>query len=54
MAMPLENVLTYEFLESLRDFWFGHFESKDSFVLPKMDEMMRWFKGGKELDDICV
>lgn len=50
----LKEVLTYELLDGVTEFWFEHFESQDSFVLPQLKEQMRWFMGGKELDDICV
>lgn len=50
----LDKMLTYEFLDGLREFWFEHFASADSFVLPRQEEQMRWFMGGKELDEICV
>lgn len=53
-AGGLESGLTYELLDGVREFWYEHFESDDSFILPQMKEQMRWFRGGKEMDDICM
>lgn len=53
-STSLESVLTPQFLKGLRDFWFEHFESQDAYILPGQKEMLRWFQGGKELDEICV
>ncbi|KAM0282162.1 hypothetical protein ACHAQH_003202 [Verticillium albo-atrum] len=51
---PLDNVLTSPVLGEIRDFWFSHLGSEDSFILPGFSEMKRWFMGGEELDNFCI
>lgn len=50
----LKSILTPTFLSEIQDFWFGHLDNEDAFVLPEQKHLMRWFMGGKEFDQICV
>lgn len=45
--------LTPGLLKDVRDFWFESFEEND-YILPQRSHAMRWYMGGKELDNICV
>jgi hypothetical protein len=50
----IKQAVTPALLAELRAFWFGHFESQDTYALPAQKDLMPWFMGGKALDDICM
>ncbi|KAH7170150.1 hypothetical protein EDB81DRAFT_154034 [Dactylonectria macrodidyma] len=50
----LEQHLTPALFQDIRDFWYEPFETDDDYILPQKNHAMRWYMGGKELDDICV
>jgi hypothetical protein len=52
-SSPLNTVLTPQVLGDMRDLWFQHLATKDSFILPDLGEMKHWF-GNKDMDEACV
>ncbi|KAM0323963.1 hypothetical protein ACHAQA_008545 [Verticillium albo-atrum] len=50
----LDEALTPQVLNEVRDFWFSHISNEDAVILPGFSEMKRWFMGGDELDNFCI
>jgi hypothetical protein len=54
MAALLQDLLTPQLLQDIRQVWFGHLEDEQHFVIPEISEVTAWFTEGSELDKICV
>ncbi|KAJ5175289.1 uncharacterized protein N7482_001166 [Penicillium canariense] len=50
----LNETLTADLLDEVREFWFEYFEDEDALILPGQRELDRWFIRDDDFDKICV
>ena len=51
---PLNEVLTPQVLDSVRSLWFKHLTNEDLFILPGVEDNLRWFRKNEEFDSMCT